>query len=292
MDDLLTEFRTWLLEDGKSPRTVDSYCHDVQQYHIYLVEKAVDDQQLLSRFLFVQYKQQVQNRKLAISTINKAINSLKVYNDFLQMKGLVEENFIQLKRDQIQIATGSEHVVTTLTENEVEKLLFYVEDKMKVTSRNKLILYLLLYTGVRVTELIQIKLADIDRLTATLTVRGKGNRVREISLRQDVLVLITEYLKGERSESKFADSEYLLVSQRSEKLHRDSVRSWLAIISEEVGFKLHPHMFRHTFCTRLLNKGVDITTVSKLAGHANVNMTIKYYINITREQKQDAVEKL
>lgn len=292
MDDLVKGFNTWLLEDGKSSRTVDSYCHDVKQYQLYLTEKAVDDQQLLSRFLFVQYKQHLQSRKLAVSTVNKAINSLKVYNDYLQMKELVKENFIQLKRDQIQIASGSEHQVTSLTEDEVEQLLFYVEDKEKVSQRNKLIAYLLLYTGVRVTELIQIKLADIERLTATLTVRGKGNRVREISLRQDVLMLINDYLKEERSESKFAESEYLFVSQRSEKLHRDSVRSWLSIISKELGFKLHPHLFRHTFCTRLLNKGVDITTVSKLAGHANVNMTIKYYINITREQKQDAVEKL
>ncbi len=292
MESFVANFQDWLLEDGKSHRTVDSYCHDVKQFNKYLAESAVDEQQLLSRFLFVRYKQHLQDRQLAVSTVNKAVNSLKVYNDFLQAKGLVGDNFIQLKKDKVQIAAGSEHVVTSLSEVEVEQLLFYVEDTNKVSQRNKLIAYLLLYTGVRVSELIQIKIGDLDRLTGTLTVQGKGNRIREISLRKDVLSLVNDYLKEERMQSKFVGSEFLLVSQRGTKLHRDAVRRWLAIVSDDIGFNIHPHLFRHTFCTRLLNKGVDITTVSKLAGHANVNMTIKFYINITREQKQEAVERL
>lgn len=289
---LIEDFRQWLIEDGKSPRTIESYCNDAKQFQLYLTQKTVDEQQPLSRFSFVRYKQYLQERNLAISTVNKAVNSLKVYNDFLQKIGVVEESFIQLKRDQIQIASGSEHVVTAMSEKEVEQLLFYVENQAKVSQRNKLIVYILLYTGVRVSELISIKIEDIDRLTSSLRVCGKGNRIREISLRQDVLALVNDYIKGERSQTKFFASDFLLVSQRSQKLHRDSVRSWLAIISNEIGFKLHPHLFRHTFCTRLLNKGVDITTVSQLAGHASVNMTMKYYINITKEQKKFAVDKL
>jgi len=289
---LIEGFRQWLIEDGKSPRTCESYCSDVKLFQLYLTQKAADEQQPLSRFSFVRYKQHLQERNLATSTTNKVVNSLKVYNDFLQKRGLVEENFIQLKRDQIQIASGSEHVVTVMSEEEVEQLLFYVENQSKVIKRNKLTIYILLYTGIRVSELINIKIEDIDRLTSTLTVCGKGNRIREISLRQDVLALINDYIKGERAQSKFVASEYLLVSQRSQKLHRDSVRSWLAIISKELEFKLHPHLFRHTFCTRLLNKGIDITTVSQLAGHSSINMTMKYYINITKEQKKFAVDKL
>lgn len=61
-------------------------------------------------------------------------------------------------------------------------------------------------------------------------------------------------------------------------MHRDAVRDWLAKISKELGFKLHPHLFRHTFCTRLLKKGVDLTTVSKLAGYPSLNMTARFYV--------------
>ena len=123
----------------------------------------------------------------------------------------MNDSYIELKRDQIKIASGSEHVVTALSEEEVDRLLFYVEDRTKVSIRNKLIVYLLLYTGVRVSELVNIQLADIDMLAALLIVRGKGGKLREISLRQDVLRLIKEYQKGERSQSKFRESKYLLL---------------------------------------------------------------------------------
>lgn len=292
MNDLTQMFQKWLFEEGRSPKTIESYVGDVKSFQKYLSERAVNEQQPLSRFSFVHYKQHLQDNHFAISTINKKINSLKVYNDFLQKKGLVDSSYIQIKRDRVQIAVGSEHVVTAMSEEEVERLLFYLEDHTKVSVRNKLIAYLLLYTGVRVSELVSIKRSDVDLLTATLLIHGKGNKVREMSLRQDVIQLIKEYQQGERKQSPFSEGEYLLVSQRAEKMHRDAVRSWLANISEDVDIKLHPHLFRHTFATRLLRKGVDITTVSKLTGHASVNVTMKFYIQTTREEKQNAVDRL
>ncbi|MDR7235697.1 site-specific recombinase XerD [Neobacillus drentensis] len=75
-------------------------------------------------------------------------------------------------------------------------------------------------------------------------------------------------------------------------MHRDAVRDWLAKISQELGIKLHPHLFRHTFCIRLLKKGVDLTTVSKLAGHSTVNMTARFYIQSTKQEKMDGVNLL
>ncbi|MGG3893722.1 tyrosine-type recombinase/integrase [Geobacillus stearothermophilus] len=287
----IEKFEQWLFAEGKAPKTIESYVNDVKGFQSYLQEK-LKDMPVLSRFSFVKYKEHLMKEGYAVSTINKKINSLKVYNDFLRTEGIVSESFIQLKRDRIKIADGSEESVDALSEEQVEKLLFYVEDRRKVTLRNKLIVYLLLYTGVRVSELVGIQIADIDFLTSTLKVTGKGGKRREIGLRQDVLHLIRQYMKEERSGSVFRDSPYLLLSQRAGKMHRDAVRGWLAKISKELGFKLHPHLFRHTFCTRLLKKGVDLTTVSKLAGHSTVNMTAKYYIQTTRQEKLDAVQLL
>lgn len=285
------DFEKWLFSEGKAIKTTESYVGDVKGFQAYLQER-LKDIPVLSRFSFVRYKEHLMKEGYAVSTINKKINSLKVYNDFLRTKGVVSESFIQLKRDRIKIAAGSEDSVDALSEEQVEKLLFYVENRNKVSTRNKLIVYLLLYTGVRVSELVGIQLGDIDFLTSHLKVVGKGGKRREIGLRQDVLQLVRQYMKEERSESVFHQSDYLLVSQRAEKLHRDAVRDWLAKISKELGFNLYPHLFRHTFCTRLLKKGVDLTTVSKLAGHSSVNMTAKFYIQTTRKEKMDAVQLL
>lgn len=288
---LIEEFSNWLIEEGKANKTIQSYTNDVKGFQSYLQEKSKDIPKL-SRFSFVRYKEHLLKENYAVSTINKKINSLKVYNDFLRTKGVVNETFIQLRRDRIKIATGSEDSVDALSEEQVEKLLFYVENRNKVSTRNKLIVYLLLYTGVRVSELVGIKLVDVDFLTCQLTVIGKGGKWREIGLRQDVVQLIQQYIKEERSESNFNQSEYLLVSQRAKKMHRDAVRDWLANISKELGFHIHPHLFRHTFCTRLLKKGVDLTTVSKIAGHCSVSITAKFYIQTTKQEKMNAVNLL
>lgn len=287
----VAEFADWLFAEGKAAKTIESYVNDVKGFQSYLVER-LDDVPVLSRFSFVRYKEHLTKEGYAVSTINKKINSLKVYNDFLRTKGTINESFIQLKRDRIKIAAGSEDTVDALSEEQVEKLLFYVENRHKVSTRNKLVVYLLLYTGVRVSELVGIKITDIDFLTSQLVVLGKGGKRREIGLRQDVLQLVRQYMRDERSESVFHHSDYLLVSQRAEKLHRDAARDWLTKISKELEFKVHPHLFRHTFCTRLLKKGVELTTVSKLAGHSSVNMTAKFYIQTTKQEKMDAVNKL
>ncbi|WP_163151618.1 site-specific integrase [Anoxybacillus sp. MB8] len=103
MQELLTSFKQWLMEEGKSPKTMESYVGDVAKFHAYLIEKAVDTSQPLSRFTFVRYKQYLIDNEYAIATINKKITSLKVYNDFLQKKGIVSDSYIQLKRDRIHI---------------------------------------------------------------------------------------------------------------------------------------------------------------------------------------------
>jgi integrase/recombinase XerD len=252
-----------------------------------------DPTQLLSRFSFVRYKHHLMDEHFAIATINKKINSLKVYNDFLVLKGWVHESCIQLRKDQVKIAAGSEQIVEALTDGQVDTLLHFLEHQSKVSVRNKTICYLLLYGGLRISELVNIKKREIDFMTSSLLVMGgKGGKVREISLRRDVIQLIQCYVKGDRANSDYVESDYLFLSQPSPKIHHDAVRNWLSIISKDVGFKLYPHLFRHTFCTRLLRKGVDLTTVSKLAGHSTVNMTAKFYIQTTRQDKQNAVDRL
>ena len=248
-------FEQWLIEEGKANATIQSYVGDVKQYLNYMSEKGTTSM-FLSRFSFVRYKQHLIDGNYESATINKKINSLKVFNDYLVLIGQLSEIYIRLKKDRVPIASGSEHVVTALDENEVERLLFYIEDSRKVSIRNKLIIYLLLYTGVRVSELVGIKRSEIDWLTSTLTIRGKGGKIREISLRHDVVELIKVYESTERGQSKFNHSPYLLVSQRSEKMHRDAVRGWIEKLSKDIGIRLHPHLFRHTFATRLLRKGV------------------------------------
>jgi len=191
------------------------------------------------------------------------------------------------------VAKGSEREVEVLTEEETEKLLFSISDRRKVDVRESLVVTILLYTGLRVTELVNLKLKDIDLLACSLTVRcGKGGKIRDVPLRSEVNEAIKEYLCTKRKENKHNDSEYLFLTQRSGKMDRDTVNKILRKIGKETRLNLYPHKFRHTFCTRLVKKGVELTTVAKLAGHANIQTTASFYINTSRVDKEQAVNLL
>ncbi len=181
------------------------------------------------------------------------LESRKLYNDWLYRNRLVDDIFISIKKDKVRIAYGSEAEVSVLTVQQVQQFLFHLENESEL---NRLMGYLLLYTGARVSELVGIQRSHVDPVAAVLVVKGKG-KLREVPLRQDVLKHLQGYGKGERATNKHRDSPHLLLSQRSAHLHRDSVRSWLESVGKQLGFHIHPHMLRNTFCTALLRKGVE-----------------------------------
>ncbi|SOC34821.1 tyrosine-type recombinase/integrase [Ureibacillus acetophenoni] len=171
---VLASFKQWLIEDGKAVATIESYLNDIRKFNAYLVEKDCDPDVLISRFYFISYMKHLESEGMSVSTRNKKVNSLKVYNDWLFKNRLVENIFISIKRDKVKVAHGSEADVSVLNDQQVEQFLFHLE---KETQRNKLIGYLLLYTGIRVSELVNIKISDVYQLTSHLTVRGKGGKI-------------------------------------------------------------------------------------------------------------------
>ncbi|RNB90216.1 integrase [Brevibacillus nitrificans] len=287
--DVIQHFEQYLVENGIAPKTIESYVGDVKAFCVYLEGMGVEQPTDLKRFYVSSYKNHLMENKYAVATVNKKINSLQAFNLFLIDRKLTTEQVVTLRKDRIKVAAGSEGEVEVFSEQEVNQLLFFVQDRSKVSLRNHLIVWLLLYTGVRVSELCGIQLSDLDYLTNTLRVTGKGGKYREIPLRPDLVDLIKEYIRSERQENKHRDSLYLLLSQRGEKMHKDAVNTLLEGLEKQLGFKLYPHKFRHTFCSRLLKKGVPLTTVSKLAGHAHIQTTAHYYINTSRQDKEQAV---
>jgi len=286
------EFEQYLIENGIGERTIVSYVGDIVMFNRYLQEQDVKEIEQLKRFYVVSYKKKLQEQGYAIATINKKMNSIQAYNLFLINKGIMKEQVVFLRKDQIKIANGSQKQVEVLTEEQVDRLLFFVQDQEKVSQRNELIVHLLLYTGVRVSELCAIKIKDIDMITHTLDVFGKGGKHREVPLKAELVEKIRAYMKEDRKKSYQSESEYLLVSQRAPKLVRDSINHLLRLIGEQLDIKLYPHLFRHTFATRLIQNNVNITTVAKICGHHSTAVTSEFYVEISRELKQSAVELL
>jgi integrase/recombinase XerD len=289
---LVVSFDEALVEDGLFPATVLSYTGDIRAFLEWIESKGNIFTGKLTRFHVTAYKNFLVKNNYEINTINKKINSLQSFNQFLINKKYITEKVVDLKRDKLKIAGGSEKEVEVLTDEEIDKLLFYIQSE-EVTSRDRLIIHLLLYTGVRVSELVNIKLRDIDLLSMNLTIAwGKGGKRREIPLKADVVDSIKEYLEGERRNSKFADSEYLILTNRAARMDRDAINKILSKLEKRLDIRLYPHKFRHTFCTRLLKKGVEISTVSMLAGHASIQTTVQFYISTSQQDKKNGIDLL
>lgn len=289
---LLQAFEEFLTADGKGTQTIISYTGDIKGFMTWLTTKDIDFQGQLSRFYITSYKENLLDNHYSMNTINKKLNSLHSFNLFLLDQQLCNEKVVHPRKDKIKIAKGSEKEIGVFTNAEIEKILFYLEDKNRVTSRDKAVIIMLLYTGLRVGEMVNIKLKDTDLLTLSVKVVGKGGKYREVPLKAEVKEAITHYLDEERRNSKFLDSEYLFITQRSHKMDKDTINKLLNKHGKALDLVFYPHKFRHTFCTQLIQKGVELTTVSQLAGHANIQTTASFYIHTSREDKQNAINLL
>ena len=289
---LVASFEETLVADGKASKTVESYTGDIRGFLDWLESKESILTGNIKRFHITSYRNYLVQNNYEINTINKKINSLQSFNQFLIESNYLTEKIVDLKKDKVKLAAGSEKEVEVFTDEEIEKLLFYIQSE-DVLSRDRLIILLLLYTGVRVSELVNVKLRDVDLLSMNLTIAwGKGGKRREVPLKGEVIESIKEYLQGERKDNKFAESEYLILTNRSAKMDRDAVNRLLNRIESKLSIIMHPHKFRHTFCTRLIKRGVELTTVAKLAGHASIQTTASFYINTSSKDKRAAVELL
>lgn len=289
---IIEEFREYLLNNGKASGTVESYATEITIFFDFLESIQNPYRGKLERVMLLSYKDELLTNNAKPSTINRKVNSINVFNTFLIKRGVMTEKVVHPNRDKVRTAHGSEAQVTILSEDEINKLLSYV-DSGKVSIRNRLIIYMLLYTGVRVSELVNIKRQNIDWQTSFITIDyGKGGVVREVPLKSEVLKLIEEYIDLERVSSPFSNSKYLLLSQRAGIMHRDAVNRVLKSIGKELDIHLHCHLFRHTTFSLLVKRGVPISTVSKLAGHSNINTTTRFYISTSREDKRNAIDLL
>lgn len=216
--DLVDQFRQYLVEDGKSPATIVSYVGDIQGFLRCLGGKGVEFDGALQRYQVTTYKKYLIEADYEVNTINKKMNSLVCFNHFLVQQGLMTEPVVDLRKDKVKVAGGSERKVEVYIEDEVDRILFYIHDPTMVSARDKLIITLLLFTGVRVSELVSIRLRDMDSLTMQLNVLGKGGKIREVPLRTEVIEAANEYMDTERRQHKYHDSEYLLLTERSPKM--------------------------------------------------------------------------
>lgn len=278
---LLENFELYLLREGKSINTTKGYLLDIKNYLKWFLENNGENFKNLTRENIIAYKKFLltENNKNA-KTINHYISSLKSFNYFLLeqklQKDIVVDNKMSI-RIQTQYASP-----TDINEEEVthfrEKIL------ASGNKRNYALVTLLAYTGLRISEALNIKFSDFNLKTKECIIRsGKGGKQRSVPINEKVSIALLEYINNIK-----IDSEYLFSSNKSDKLDRTVVNRIFQTFSDK---KITPHDLRHFFCTNALEKGFGIHEVASIAGHSNIQTTL-LYTNPNKKKIQSKMELL
>ena len=275
--DYINKFLNYLKIVKKySDYTITSYKIDLLELYDFTTDLINIDNIVVREYLDYLY-----SKKIKRNTISRKISSIRSFYNYLLNENYIKTNpfkdISKIKKD------GS--LPKYIKDNDLEKL-FNVFDKEKtLDQRNLLILEMLYATGIRVGELVNIKLNDIDHYNKSIKILGKGRKERIVfygSFCEDILDL---YLNNSRKELLKVPNDYLFLNKNGTKLSSRYIGKIIdkAIKVCEVDYHISPHTLRHTFATDLLNNGADLMSVKELLGHSSINTT-SIYTHITNEQ--------
>ena len=278
-------FREYLqLEKNYSLHTVLAYWNDIVSFESF--NSLHFDQQNIDQANYSQIRSWIVSlvdADVSNVSVNRKIASLKAYYKFLLKTKQIESSPL-LKHKALKTP---KKIQIPFSEKEVDSVLEHFQNPIGFEAkRDKLIIDLLYATGIRRTELIHLKLSNVN--SNTIKVVGKRNKERIIPILPVIICQFESYLQERALIENSIDQEYLFLSKKGLKINESFVyrliNSYFSTVSEKV--KKSPHILRHTFATHLLNNGADLNSVKELLGHSSLASTQVYTHNSLTELKK------
>jgi len=277
-----------------SSNTISAYLSDLHHFELFLNERGIDYKSVKRKDieLFVkEYSQGKYSRKRpSATTVARNLSTIRSFYTFLYISGTVGK----VPTELIKNPKTRRRIPDYITHEEVMEILSSFRDT-NLGKRNKAIVATMYFCGLRVSEVCKLRLGDLrmGNSPAVRIMSGKGNRDREVPMNDQVLSIMKDYLEIRR---EFPVSEYedhVFIGTRGEPMARNVIPK---VLNTQVKYvypekRVHPHLFRHSFATQLLQKGASIKTVQELLGHANLSTT-SIYLHITDNEKRAAVQLL
>lgn len=288
-DDIITLFTDYLIgERNYSEHTLTSYLTDINTLVHFLNNEQFDGlihvSPRIARFYVASLHEQYSPKSIA-----RKISSLRSMYQFLVDDELIDENpFIN-----IELPKQEKKLPKFIYPDEIENLFRSIDTTTVLGRRNYLILEFLYGTGVRVAELCQVKLNDIDYFQDLVLVHGKGSKDRLVPLHNRLVDEITDYVLTTRKDlMKNEQTPYLFLNHRGKPITPRGIRMVINNILLKSGenLKISPHTLRHTFATHLLNNGADLRSVQELLGHEHLSST-QIYTKVSKETLKDSYMK-
>ena len=283
-DHLLRSFLDSLyIEKGLSKNTVSSYKNDISSFFTWCDKEQLDLLQIIDLNLN-NYISNLFSIGLKSSSINRKISSIKHFYLFLLKKKVIKNS----PADEITTPKQEKYLPTSMSEDEVESLLGSPKSSIKIERRDKAMIEILYATGMRISELVNLKLTDIDFNRSVLKVFGKGSKERLVPYGEKAAEALRIYLE----DRKKLDSKDVFLSNRGTRITRGAFwqRIKIYIKRENLKSSISPHTLRHAFATHLLNRGADLRSVQILLGHSDLSTT-QIYTHIAKKRLGEILKK-
>jgi integrase/recombinase XerD len=286
-NDLQVKFLTYLaVEKGLSPNTLASYERDLKKYFYAMRGKDPDG---ISHSDVNAFLSGLSGSGIAAPSIARNLAAVRGFHKFLQIDGLAQSD----PTVNLETPRGWKRLPKTLSMFEVDALLAQPDLSTTLGLRDKAMLELLYATGIRVSELVGLRLQNVNLERGFLVVMGKGSKERAVPLGEAAAGAVRSY--GERARPLLlngVDSDFLFISSRRRGITRQMFWERIKLHARTAGItsSLSPHTLRHCFATHLLDNGADLRAVQAMLGHADISTT-QIYTHVSRERLKQIHEK-
>jgi integrase/recombinase XerD len=273
------------LERGLSINTVASYRQDLMQF---AAGARISDVEGVDRKTITAYLADRRRAGISPSSTARFLSALKGLYRFLQLNGWHDHN----PGEEVDAPKRWRSLPHYLSVDEVDRLLAAPDTATPRGLRDRAMLEVLYATGLRVSELTNLRLDQIVEDPPLVRVIGKGNKERLVPLGRDAWRLLNEYISQVRPKQNKALSPHVFLNNRGGPLTRQRFWQIIKVHARKAGIKrpLHPHVLRHSFATHLLENGADLKSLQMLLGHADISST-QIYTHITEERLKRVYEK-
>jgi integrase/recombinase XerD len=290
MDILIDEYMNYLLiEKGCSPHTIEAYSRDLGGFIVHIRAGGISRFQAVAPEVVLSYLAEQRARGLCSKSVNRKLAALRGFYKFLIREGRVEQNPLA----NVEMAKGWMHLPDVLSREEMDRLLAQPDLIGETALRDKAMLELLYATGVRVSELIGLTMNAINWQVGYLLVMGKGGKERIVPIGRCAYKCLQQYVENVRGRVlKQRQNDVVFLNKYGKGFTRQGFWKVVKKYAERAGLKkkIHPHTFRHSFATHLIEGGADIRSVQIMLGHADISTT-QIYTHVTRERLKDVHRK-
>ena len=268
--DALSEYKQYLIvEKGLSKNTIYSYLRDLIAFSNFIGEEyEINHKEHIHLYLKELSKTNCTN------SISRKLVSLRMLYIFLVKENIVKENLMS----SFTLPKRDKKLPIVLSQEEMIEILDGIIVCDAISSRNRCMVELLYATGMRISELLNLTLKDLNIKMGFIKVIGKGNKERMIPIGSYVGEILEQYINDYRAEFNIKNDSLLFFNKHGQRLSREEFYSILQTIvnSTSITKKVSPHTFRHTFATHLLENGADLRSIQELLGHSDISTTTIY----------------